>query len=316
MDTGSLDSIRRPGDRLRQLRAFCHAARLESFTHAAAYIFSSQSSVSEQVRLLEEELDVTLFDRNGPRLILTPSGHRLYEHVLPLVARMDRLPDTFTDLHRGLDSGELQLAAGQSTASFVLPGYLKRFQVRYPGIRMRVQIGTGGDQLRWLRAYEVDVVLEAMGVVARDLEFRPLFSAGHVLITPEDHPLAGRASVTLPDVASFPKVGHPTGTHVRMMADLFARRQRLVNPIDVEIGGWLAIKEYVEAGLGIGVVPDFCLTEDDRLWRIPMDDLIPPRPYGLVLRRDGILSLPAREFIRLVDPDFPEEARETAGDEA
>ena len=302
MSTKPLDSVRRQGDRLRQLRAFCQAARLKSFTRAAAYLLSSQPSVSEQIRLLEAELDVTLFDRGGPPLSLTPSGRRLYQHVFPLVVSMDRLPDTFADLHHGIDSGELQVAAGQTTASLVLPEYLKRFQAQRPGLRIQVRIGTGGERLTWLRAYEVDVVLGAMGAGQDDLEFRPLFSAEHILITPEDHPLAKRASVTLSELFSWPKLGHPAGTHIRMMADLIAQRHQLVNSVEVEIGGWTTLKQYVEAGLGIALYPCFGVTGRDRVSVVALRPSGPKPSYGLYTRPDRPPSRAAERLIRIIDP--------------
>ena len=178
-------------DRLKQLRAFCHAARLQSISRAAEHIFASQPAVSQQVRTLEEELAVSLFERSGPRIALTPAGARLYQLASPLVEGLDRLPDTFIEQHHGVASGALNVAAGQTTAAMVLPSYLKEFRHRHPGIRVNVRIAEGRQRVRWLRAYEVDVVLAAVDLPPPDLVFRPVFSSELVFITPEDHPSPG-----------------------------------------------------------------------------------------------------------------------------
>ena len=297
------------GDRLRQLRAFCYTARLRSFSQAAEHLFSSQSSVSQQVRALEREFAVLLLDRSSPRLSLTPAGRELYRTALPVVVGMDRLPDTFADLHYGVASGEMHIAAGQATAEVVLPGYLERFCSLYPGIEVHVRTDQGNERLRWLRDYEVDLVIGTADVVhPTDLEFRFLFASDYVLITPEDHPLAGRGSVTLQEACAHPAIVPPRGSVVRPLMDLFARKHGLVIDAAVEIGGWDTIKRYVEAGLGIAVVPDICLAEQDRIGKVPISWTLPARRYGIFMRHGRTLSPVSRRFIRIMDPNFPEEA--------
>lgn len=300
---------RRGGDRLRQLRAFCCTARFRSFSQAAEHLFSSQSSVSQQVRALEREFAVLLLDRSGPRLSLTPAGRELYRTALPVVVGMDRLPDTFADLHHGIVSGEMHIAAGQAIAEVVLPGYLERFHALYPAIEVHVRTGQGSERLRWLRDYEVDFVFSAADAVhPTDLEFRFLFASDFVLITPEDHPLAGRRSVTLQEAGAYPAIVPPRGSAVRRLVDLYARKHGLVMDVAVEIGGWSTIKRYVEAGLGVAVVPDLCLAERDRIRTVPMSPTLQARRYGIFMHHGRILSLASRRFIRIMDPNFPEEA--------
>ncbi len=291
------------GDRLKQLRAFCHAARLGSITRAAEYVFSSQPAVSQQVRALEDELAIALFDRYGPRVSLTPAGRKLYLIAMPAVVGMDRLPDTFAERHWGEIAGEFQLAAGRATAAYVVPKYLKRFRERHPGTRVKVRTGTGLERLSWLRAYEVDIVFGALDVVPPDLDFHPVFASRHVLIVPEDHPLAGRESVELREAAAYPAIVHRGSHHVRRVADMIARLHGCTIDAVVEIDGWNVIKRYVAAGVGISVVPDLCLTDRDRVWRIPFDRYFSERRYGVFKRRDESLSLAAERFIQLMAPD-------------
>ena len=299
---------RRPsarGDRLKQLRAFCHAARLGSITRAAEYVFSSQPAVSQQVRALEEELAVTLFERNGPRISLSPAGRQLYEAAMPVVAGVDRLPFTFAEQHHGDIFGELQLAAGRETATHVVPEYLRRFRERYPSVRPNVRTGTARERLDWLRTYEVDLVFGAMEVAPPDLEFFFIFPSRCFLITSEGHPLAGRESVEIAEAAGFPVVIPSAESEARRLADMVVRHHGLTMDVAVEVDGWSVIKRYVEAGIGISVVPDICLSDRDRVWRIPFDRYFPDRRYGVLMRRDGTPSLAAARFVQLVDPGFP-----------
>ena len=292
-------------DRLKQLRAFCHAARLRSISRAAEHIFASQPAVSQQIRALEEELGVSLFKRSGPRIALTPAGARLYQSASPLVEGLDRLPDTFIEQYHGIASGVLNVAAGQTIAAVVLPDWLSEFRHRHPDIRVIVRSADSSRLMRSLRAYEVDVLLTVVDLPPPDLEFRPVFSSEVRFITSEDHPLAGRETVELAEIAAFPVVTHGASNYEReILENVMSQNGQVANTV-LEVDGWNVIKEYVEAGVGVSVVPDICLSERDRVWSIPASRYFPSRTYGVLTRRDEMLSLAASWFIQMVDQNRP-----------
>ena len=290
---------------MRQLRAFCHAARSGSITQAARLCFSSQPAVSQQVSRLEKEFGVKLFDRVGTRITLTPSGRCLYRLALPVVEKMDRLPDTFVESFRNVLAGDLSVAVGQAVASNVLPGLLKRFRDEQPALRARVKVGDGRQRLDWLRGFDVDIVIAAVDIPPPDLECHPILSSDMVLITPEEHPLAGRESVDLREAAAYPSVVHRSERFARMIGDLVLRQHGLAANVALEVDGWMSIKTYVEAGLGISVIPEVCLSDQDRVWRIPFTAYFPSRRYGALVRRDDILSLAAVKFLQFTVSSVP-----------
>ena len=294
------------GDRLKQLRAFCQAARLGSISQAAELIQSSQPAVSLQVRTLEEELGTLLFERRGPRISLTRVGENLYKLAMPLVEGMDRLPDTFAEKHHGVVADVLRIGAGQTSAAHLLPRFVEQFRNQYPETRIEVRSGTGRQRLGWLRAYELDLIVAAMDTPPPDVEFHPIFNSSPVLITCNDHPLAGRQSVSIEEVAAYPFVGHASTQYVRRVAEMILRMHGIAPDVAVEVDGWGVITNYVEAGVGISFVPDLCLTEHDRLWKISFKDYFPARRYGAVTRRDRLITLSARRFLRIMVPDLPE----------
>ena len=295
-------------NRQQQIRAFCHAARLGSFTRAAEHLGISQPAVSRHVQALEQEFRVPLFHRSGKCMTLAPSGERFYRLAMPLTVRMDRLLDTFREERCGVPSGPLRIAAGQASAASVLPRHLKRFQERHPGVRIDVRIGNSRLQMRLLRSYEVEIVFGAVDVPASDTEFRSVFTSEIMLITPVDHPLAGRESVSIEEMVRWPMVAHPAGTHARDFAEMIGRLHGVANNVSVQIEGWIVIKRYVEAGLGIALVPDHCIAEGDLVHRITFSRYFPPRTYGITVRRDDTLPLAARHFMQMfesVDPGPP-----------
>ena len=130
-------------NRLKQMRAFCQVVRCGSVTQAAEKLFLSQPSITLQVQALERELSATLFERHGPTLRLTPDGEALYALAEPLVRGIDDLQTNFVAQHGRLESGELNIGAGESTILYILPEAVSRFVKAYPGVHLRLFNVTG-----------------------------------------------------------------------------------------------------------------------------------------------------------------------------
>ena len=291
-------------DRLKQLRSFCQVVRWRSFTRAAEHLGLSQSSVSQQVRSLETEFGATLFERDGRHVTLTHPGEDLYRLAASLVAGMDRLPDTFAEEHAGALPPDLHIAAGEAASAFILPPYLKRFRDEHPETRLIVRSGPGRQGVRWLLDHEVELMVGAVDTTPDTLDFHPLFSSNHVLLVPLDHPLAGRESVEPGEAVAYPAVMATGGTRTRQFSD-FIHGALGVNPRSaVEVDGWETAKRYVEAGIGITVVPELCLTGRERVWSIPMKRYYPKRNYGVFTRAGERPSLAVKTFVGLMDPGF------------
>ncbi|MGI9332080.1 MAG: LysR family transcriptional regulator [Gammaproteobacteria bacterium] len=291
-------------NRLKQLRAFCYAAQASSMSKAAERMHLSQPSVSLQVRALERELGVVLFERKGPRIGLTPDGQALYELATPLVEGMDNLMDAFAERRGDVASGELSIAAGESTILYILPRFVERFRARYPGVSLRLHNVTGLDGMALLRADEVDFAVGSMLDFPQDLSFQPIFEYETVLITATDHALADRAEVTLEDVSPYGLILPPRHLSTWRVVDLVFQQHNVPYSVTLEAGGWEIIKKYVELGVGVSIVSSICLTGSEALAVKPLGAFFPPRAYGVVLRRGRFLSPAAKRFIRMMDPSF------------
>jgi len=291
-------------NRLKQLRAFCHTARAGSITLAAETLFLSQPSVSLQIQALERELGIVLFERRGPNIKLTPEGDVLYRLADPLVEGIDGIQQSFSAHCGRLETGELNIAAGESTILYILPEYMRQFAGDYPAIKLKLHNVTGRDGLAMIRADEADFAVGSMLDVPDDIVYRPIFTYGPALITPPDHPLAEKREVTLEDISPYGLILPPRHLSTWRMVDLVFRSHNLDYSVSLEAGGWEVIKKYVELGLGISIVTDVCLTGEERLARIPLDAYFPKRSYGIVLKKGKFLSPQARTFIDSMDPEF------------
>jgi DNA-binding transcriptional LysR family regulator len=291
-------------NRLKQLRAFCCAAQTGSVSKAAERLHLSQPSVTLQIQALERELSTTLFERRGPKIQLTPDGRNLYEISQPLVHGIDTLSDTFAANSGQISSGELSIAAGESTLLYLLPDFTKRFSEKYPGIRIKFQNVTGRDGLALLRADEADFAVGSFIEIPDDITYHPVFSYDPMLIVPLNHPLAKKKQPRLEDISPHGLILPPRHLSTWSVVDTAFRQHDLDYHVTLEAGGWEVVKKYVELGLGISIVSGICLTGAERLVAIPVDRYFPKRTYGVVIRRGKFLTPQARLFIEFMDPDF------------
>ena len=301
---GAGSQIHYKQNRLKQLRAFCHAVRTGSVSAAADKIFLSQPTVSLQIQALEREFDTILFERRGPKIRLTPEGQLLFQMAEPLVEGMDKLHDAFAIQCGRVDQGVLDIAAGESTILYILPEPVRTFVEAFPGIELKLHNVTGRDGLAMLRADEADLAVGSMLEVPDDIHYRPFVTYSPTLITPLDHSLAGRQSVSLEEIAPYGLILPPRHLSTWRLVDLVFKQHNLTYKVTLEAGGWEVIKKYVELGLGIAIVTDVCLTGGERLSRIPLDQYFPKRSYGIVQRRGKFLSPQTKCFLKILDKAF------------
>jgi DNA-binding transcriptional LysR family regulator len=290
------------GDRFKPLRAFCQVARLGSVSRAAEALFLSQPAVTLQLQALERDLGSTLFERIGRRFSLTREGQVLYELARPLVEGLDGLDGEFRSKLKGLQAGELHVAAGSSTILYLLP--VRAFRDQHPEVQLVLHNVTGQDGLGLLRSDAVDLAVGSMLDVPTDLAYAPVYSFDPMLICPPGHPLAEKTDLRLEDLSPYGLILPPRRLTTYRLVDLVFQQRRVPYTVALEVGGWEVIKQYVAMGLGISIVTSICLTESDkeRLVSRNLGEYFPPRSYGVVMRKGKYLSPQARDFIDLIKP--------------
>jgi DNA-binding transcriptional LysR family regulator len=294
------------GNRLKQLRAFCYTVKFGTLSRAADALYLSQPSVSLQLAALEEELGTALIERRRRRVALTPEGEVLYEMAKPLVEGIDTIDDQFRNRTQKLARATLDIACGNSTIQYLLPGMVAAFRARYPDVHLNLHNVTGSDGLALLRSDEVDFAVGSMLDVPNDLSYEPLYHFDPLLITAPDHELASKQEVTLEDLSPHGLILPPKRLTTYRLVDLVFQQRRVPYHVAIEVGGWEVIKQYVAMGLGISIVTGICIDDNDRQ-RLAVRNLrqfFPQRSYGVVVRKGKYLSADARAFIDLIRPDL------------
>ncbi|MFB3076829.1 MAG: LysR family transcriptional regulator [Lysobacterales bacterium] len=290
------------GNQLKQLRAFCAVAKSGKMTDAAEELYLSQPAISLQVRALERELDTVLFERHGPRINLTREGQELYELAQPLVESLETLNARFNRRMKGdLDSGEVVIAAGESTIIYLLPRLVQHFRKRYPNIHVQLKNVTGRDGLAMIRDDEVDFAIGSMLDVPSDIDYQPIYSYEPALILPLSHDLADYDDVKIEDISPYGLILPPRRLTTWRMVDRVFQQHQVPFNVTLEVGGWEVIKRYVELDFGVSIVTGICLRKQDKLVAKNMSAYFPKRSYGTVMRRGKFLSPQANAFLEVTE---------------
>jgi len=271
------------------LRAFHTVASEGSFTRAARSLGVTQPTLSAQVKALEDDYGLALFDRRGRGIVTTPLGERLLE----ITRRMFLLEDEAGELlaqARDLTTGHLRV--GADGPYHVVP-FLASFAARYPAIHISLSIGNSEEVLESLVQYRTDVAVVAD--IAEDPRLERILCAEHRLVAfvPRRHLWARRRGVRLGDFEDQPVVLRETGSKTRQLFELAIATAKVHPRVVMEIESREAVREAVAAGLGIGVVSEAEFGHDGRLVAVPVTD-------AELGTREYIVCLKERRRLRIV----------------
>ncbi len=248
---------------LRQLEILQVIAETGSFTACGRKLHVSQSAVSRQIALLEEELGEPLFLRVGRKVRMTPAaealvqlGQRVSQDVRDTVASV-------TDRTREL-RGTLRLSGGMTVCLYIFPTLVKQLRRAHPKLDVKMIVATAGRSVQEIRAGHVDAGLLTLPVEEADLVTLPVLREELLLVTMPGHPLAKKKSVTPQDLAGEPFVAFEAGSGTRRVIDRFFLSENLEPNIVMETENVEIIKAMVKTGLGIGIVPYVAVAREVR----------------------------------------------------
>jgi DNA-binding transcriptional LysR family regulator len=286
---------------LRQFRVFEAVARHLSFSRAAAELHLSQPAVSMQVRGIEEILGLPLTEQLGKKIYLTEAGREVLHASLAITARLDDLLANLAQL-RGIDSGRLNLAA-TSTVNAIATGILAHFRGRHPGVAIHLDVSNRAEVLKLLATNRTDLAI--MGQVPEDLglEATRFMDNPLVVIAPPDHPLAARKAISVEDLAAESFLVRETGSGTRGAMERFFAARGLEIRSSMEMSSNEAIKQAVQAGLGLGILSLQTLEMElalKRLAVLKVESFPIMRHWYFVHRADKRLSPTAQAFKEFV----------------
>lgn len=281
---------------IQQLAYFAAVARTRHFTRAAESVHVAQPSLSKQIRTLERELGTALFSRARGNVTLTPAGETLLPLARRILADVESARVQVRELV-GLARGRLRLGATPSLSTVLLPEVLRLFHDAYPGIELLVEETGSRDLVRLLAHGELDLALIILPLHTRDPAFAtmPILREPLVVAAADGFPVRTK-SVRVRDLQRYPVVMFREGYDLRDAVLAACRRARIDIRFAVEGGELDALLRFVEAGLGIAVVPSMVLEGRPGLRGIPFARPGLSRTIALAHRRDVDPPATARIF--------------------
>jgi LysR family cys regulon transcriptional activator len=293
---------------LRQLRYIAEIARQDfNISTVAGALHTSQSGISKQVKLLENELGIEIFVRSRSRLSgVTAEGERVIEFARRALEEIANIHAVSRDLARP-NSGTINIATSHTQARYVLSGIMKRFAARYPKVRIRMRLGDPQQIAELVLSGQADIgVTTVTADGSKELMSLPYRSFERIVIVPHGHGLLRTKRITLKALARYPLIAYePQFTGRRALVKAFEKEGLIpgifVSAIDADV-----IKTCVEQGLGIAVVSEvtFDAKRDAALRAIRAGHLFEPSSTHLLLHRRRYLQQHAYDFIEMWVPTW------------
>jgi len=239
---------------LRQLEILQAIAETGSFTACGKKLHVSQSAISRQILLLEEELGEPLFLRVGRQVRMTAAAESLVQLGQRVFLDVRETVGAITDRTREL-RGALRLSGGMTVCLYVFPPLLKHLRRVHPQLDVRLTVATAGRSVQEIRGGRVDAGLLTLPVEESDLVTVPVLREELLLVTPPTHHLAKRRKVTPKDLAYLPFILFEMGSATRKVIDGFFVGENIEPTIVMDTENVEIIKAMVKTGLGVGIVP-------------------------------------------------------------
>jgi len=239
---------------LRQLEILQAIAETGSFTACGRKLHVSQSAISRQIALLEEELGEPLFLRVGRKVRMTAAAEALVQLGQRVSQDVRETLAGVTDRTREL-RGTLRLSGGMTVCLYIFPTLVKQLRRSHPTLDVKMIVATAGRSVEEIRAGHVDAGLLTLPVDEGDLITLPVLREELLLVTMPGHPLAKRKTIAPQDLAGEPFVAFEAGSGTRRVIDRFFLSENIEPNIVMETENVEIIKAMVKTGLGIGIVP-------------------------------------------------------------
>jgi LysR family cys regulon transcriptional activator len=296
---------------LQQLRFFNEIVRQGlNISGAASALYTSQPGISKQIRLLEEELGIEIFVRNGKRIVaITEPGKAVLEIAQRMLHDAGNLKQVAEEFH-SQHSGSLTIATTHTQARYALPPTVKQFIRRYPDVKLGLHQGNPTQIAEQVLSGEADIGIATESLALYDeLVTLPCYEWNHCVIAPPGHPLLAEKKLTLAKIAQYPIITYDFAFSGRARINAAFEAAKIqpniaLTAIDADV-----IKTYVELGLGIGILAKmaFIPERDKHLRMMDAGHLFKPSTTRIAIRQNEYLRGYTYDFIELFAPHLTRE---------
>ncbi len=294
--------------KLQQLRYLCEVANQDlNLTRAAKKLHTSQPGISKQIQLLEDELGVEIFIRNGKRMVsITPPGQTIVEIAEKILREANNLKwvgQEFTNK----DVGSLTVATTHTQARYALPPTIRQFTTYYPKVKLTIRQGNPTQISQLVTSGEADVAIATEAIeFFHELVMLPCYQWNRCIITPPEHPLLSLQKISLEAIVKYPIITYDFAFTGRSKINQAFEARGLVPNVVLTALDADVIKTYVELGLGIGIVAQMAFdpNRDKHLRSIDAGHLFESSTTRIGIRKNSYLRSYILDFIQMFSPQL------------
>ena len=241
---------------LRQLEMFRTVAEMSSFTKAGEKLHVSHSAVSRQVKLLEEELQVSLFARANRRVFLTEPGKALLTHAVTIFDDVTSAVRSVSQMSTKI-TDHIVLGTGTTMLNFFLPPVFEQFKARYSSVDVQIKTGQWPVIIEDIRTGMVDLVIGSLPlpILGRELAVRPLYREELVLVAGKNYPLANKKFIQPEELNDYPLLSFPSCSATRQILEHLFQELKISPKVKVELENDDAVVYCVSKGMGVAFLP-------------------------------------------------------------
>ncbi|MGH8685447.1 MAG: HTH-type transcriptional regulator CysB [Nitrosospira sp.] len=292
--------------KLQQLRYLCEVANQGlNLSKAAEILHTSQPGISKQIRLLENELGIDIFVRNGKRVVkVTPPGQAILEIAERMLKDAKNLKQVGQEFANEA-TGSLTIATTHTQARYALPAAIKHFTARYPKVRLILRQGNPTQIAELVTSGEADIAIATEAIeLFHELVMLPCYQWNRCVIVTPRHPLLKLERLTLEAIAQYPIITYDFAFTGRSKINQAFDAKRLVPNVVLTAIDADVIKTYVELGLGIGILAQmaFEAKRDKHLRSIDASHLFEPSTTRIGISRNSYLRGYVFDFIEIFAP--------------
>ena len=284
-------------------KVFYHVASTLSFSEASKQLFISQSAVSQSIKVLEKNLNQTLFIRSTKRVQLTPEGEILLKHIEPAMNLIKKGENQLLEANT-LNGGQLRIGASDTICRYFLVPFLNEFHKMYPNIHIKVTNRTSIECARLLDNGQVDFIITNYpnSGLSNTQNIQVIHDFSDVFVANETYfPLKDRM-ITLKELQSYPILMlDRKSTTSEFLHSMFQKHQLDLVP-EIELSSNDLLIDLAKIGLGIAFVPDFCIPQqEENFFILNLEETLPKRQLVVVHNETLPISQAARQFIELLE---------------
>jgi len=296
--------------KLQQLRCIFEVVQNDfNISKAANSLHTSQPGVSKQIQLLEDEVGVQIFQRNGKRLTgLTEPGQQVFDSISEII-REEKNIKRVSEEYEKKDTGNFTIATTHTQARYKLPIVVEEFVKKYPKINLNIHQGNPSQVTEQIVNGDADVGIATESIGLHDKIFCiPCYSWNRIIVMPKSHPLNEEKIITLEHLATYPLITYDyafTGSTIvsKVFKESNLKPNMMLTAIDADV-----IKTYVNLNLGIGLIAEmaFDSSKDIDLVSRDVSHLFPLSTTYLGIRKDTFIRASTFDFIKMFTPQMSE----------